>query len=116
MSDTNGNSSEQSGNSNLSDLEQRLNVARKKHEDKKPVENDNSLLGMAWRISTELVVAVCVGCAFGFGIDYFAKTGPIFIILGLILGTAAGIRNTFRLVLKMDAAEQERIRRESERG
>lgn len=67
------------------------------------------MLGMAWRISTELVVAVLIGCALGFGIDYFAGTGPIFIILGLILGTIAGIRNTFRLVLAMEAAEKERL-------
>ncbi|MGJ8562076.1 MAG: AtpZ/AtpI family protein [Alphaproteobacteria bacterium] len=109
MSDTNGNSSEPTGTSNLSDLEQRLNAARQKHEDKKPSETDNSALGMAWRISTELVVAVIIGCALGFGIDYFAGTKPLFTIVGLVLGTAAGIRNTFRLVLAMEKAEEERL-------
>jgi len=73
------------------------------------------MLGMAWRISTELVVAVFIGCALGFGVDYFANTGPIFIILGLVLGTVAGIRNTFRLVLRMEAAEKERLEKLSKR-
>lgn len=109
MSDKNGNSSHTS--EDLDHLEQRLDAARKKHAKPDQIENDNSLLGMAWRISTELVVAVFIGCALGFGIDHFAGTGPIFIILGLVLGLAAGLRNTFRLVREMEAAELERLRK-----
>lgn len=114
MSDKNGNSSQSSGPSDLDNLEQRLDAARKKHAKEDQIETDNSLLGMAWRISTELVVAVCIGCALGFGIDHFAGTGPIFIILGLVLGLAAGLRNTFRLVHKMEAAELERLSKSDE--
>ncbi len=109
MSEKNGNSSQTSSSSDLENLGKRVSEAQKKHSKSDKVRDDNSMLGMAWRISTELVVAVLIGCALGFGIDYFAGTGPIFIILGLILGTIAGIRNTFRLVLAMEAAEKERL-------
>ncbi len=112
MSNTSGNSSNSSKTSNLDDLEQRVEDAKRRHSGKDEVNTDNSMLGMAWRISTELVVAVFIGCAIGYGIDYFAKTGPIFIILGLVLGTVAGIRNTFKLVLKMEAAEKERLEKQ----
>lgn len=112
MSDNNGNSSNPQSSSNLEDLERRIDDAKARHAGEDKPEADNSLLGMAWRISTELVVAVFIGCALGYGIDYMTGKGPIFIILGLILGLAAGLRNTFRLVLKMEAAEQERLKQQ----
>lgn len=112
MSDKNGNSSNSQTSSNLDDLERRIDDAKARHEQADVIENDNSLLGMAWRISTELVVAVLIGCALGYGVDHLTGMGPIFIILGLIFGIAAGLTNTFRLVLKMEQAEQKRLKQQ----
>ncbi len=109
MSEKNENSSKVKTGSDLENLEQRINAATKKHSPEELVKDDNSMLGLAWRISTELVVAVLIGTLIGYGIDYFAGTRPIVTIIGLALGTAAGIRNTFRLVLTMEAAEKERL-------
>ena len=113
MSDKNGNSSNSQTPSNLDELERRIDAAKARHTEEDVIETDNSLLGMAWRISTELVVAVLIGCALGYGGDYLTGKGPIFIILGLVLGLAAGLRNTFRLVLKMEQVEQERQKQHS---
>ena len=112
MSDENGNHNQSEKIADLNDLERRLEVARDKHAGPTEFENDNSMLGMAWRISTELIVAVCLGCALGYGIDHFAGTKPIFIILGLVVGIAAGLKNTFRLVNKMEADELEKLKQQ----
>lgn len=106
MSDKNGNSSEAQDPEKLKDLEERIAAAKSRHSGEEEIEVDNSLLGMAWRISTELVVTVLVGCALGLGIDTVLGTKPWFIILGLCLGTVAALRNVFRLVARMEEEEK----------
>jgi len=83
-------------------LEQRVNAAKQKHE--KPVNDDNSgsLLGMAWRLSTELLVSVLVGTGLGYGLDKLFGTKPWILLIGLGFGFAAGIRSVLRTAEKMD--------------
>ena len=52
---------------------------------------------MAFRIGTELVVAVAVGGGIGFLIDSWLDTKPWFLIVFLLLGNAAGLWNVFRV-------------------
>ena len=58
-------------------------------------------LGIAGRFSTELVAAVLVGGGLGWGIDWLFgwfgfHTRPVFMIVGVVLGAAAGILNVVR--------------------
>lgn len=67
---------------------------------------DGSLLGMAWRLSTELMAAVVVGSAMGWAIDHFSGvTAPWGIVGGLLLGMVTGIRNVFRTAARMEAEQ-----------
>jgi ATP synthase protein I len=50
------------------------------------------------RVGVELVSAVIVGLAIGWGLDAWLKTRPLFLILFVFLGGAAGIVNVWRLV------------------
>ena len=52
--------------------------------------------GMAFRIGTEIVVAVAVGGAIGFVIDTWLDTKPWFLIVFLFLGNVAGLWNAVR--------------------
>jgi len=91
--------------SDLQDLERRLEEVRNRHDkSQEPEDNSGSLLGMAWRMSTELVVAVLVGTALGYGLDRFLGTQPWLLLLGIGFGFAAGIMNVLRSAAKMDAA------------
>ena len=54
--------------------------------------------GMAFRIGTEMVVAVALGGGIGFLIDTWLDTKPWFLIVFLLLGNAAGLWNVFRVV------------------
>ncbi|MEP1231068.1 MAG: AtpZ/AtpI family protein [Litorimonas sp.] len=102
MTDRNGQFTQKSPSSDLNSLEQRVKAAKSKHE--KPVNDDNSgsLLGMAWRLSTELLVSVLVGAGLGYGLDKLFGTNPWILLVGLGFGFAAGIKSVLRTAEKMD--------------
>lgn len=114
MSDKNGNASKPSSPSSTDDLQRRIDAAKARHEGDAKDEADGSLLGMAWRISTELIIAVLIGCALGFGLDTLFDTKPVITIIGLCFGIAAGLKNTFKLVLEMEALEQEKLKQQGQ--
>src|SRR4030095_13680123 len=55
-------------------------------------------LGQAIRIGTELLAALIVGGGLGWAIDtYLLDTGPWVMVVGLMLGALAGVRNAYRM-------------------
>ena len=54
-------------------------------------------LGQAVRIGTELLAALIVGGGLGWVLDnYLLGTGPWGMVVGLVLGATAGMRNAYR--------------------
>ena len=79
-------------------LTTRLKSAKDKM-DRKSLNNDNNQpasLGMALKLSTEMVAAVLVGTIIGFILDSWFDSKPWLIIIFFIVGVAAGITNVFR--------------------
>ncbi len=62
----------------------------------RPSYND-SLAGVGYRMSIELVVGICVGLGIGWLIDQAMGTRPWFMIGLMFLGLVAGIFNVVRL-------------------
>jgi ATP synthase protein I len=60
-------------------------------------------LGIAFRFSTEMVAGLIVGGGLGYGIDWLAGTKPIFLIVFVVLGAAAGIRNVLSAAKELNA-------------
>ena len=87
----------------LKDLGARLDAAKSKYEVPAEIQDDGSLLGQAWRMSTELVVSVMVGLGLGYGLDILLGSKPWGMLLGLCFGFAAGIMAVLRTSAKMDA-------------
>lgn len=56
-----------------------------------------SALGLAWRLSTEIVATLVVGGLLGYGADQLFNTTPWGLLIGLGFGFAAGLRNVIRL-------------------
>ena len=80
------------------DLKTRLKIAKAKI-DKKTLNNDNNKpasLGMALKLSTEMVAAVLVGTIIGYILDSWFDSKPWLIIIFFFVGAAAGITNVIR--------------------
>jgi ATP synthase protein I len=55
----------------------------------------SSALGMAFRLSTELVIGVAVGGAIGWALDRWLETSPVLLLVFLMLGMAAGFKTAW---------------------
>ncbi len=80
----------------LAEIEERLRKARVKRGEVRQVEAPNSKLGIAFRLVTELMAALIVGGAIGWGLDRLFGTGPFLFIVMFMVGIAAGIFNVVR--------------------
>tara|TARA_A100001011_G_scaffold394485_1_gene487021 strand:- start:631 stop:906 length:276 start_codon:yes stop_codon:yes gene_type:complete len=81
----------------------RLKIAKNKIKPKNNYENNgqNSSLGAAFKMSTELVSAVAVGTIIGFILDNWFGTKPWLILIFFFVGVIAGIMNVIKSAKKM---------------
>ena len=86
-------------------FEDRLRVARGRQGMDAPPGTDTGLdrqeqsaLGVGLRVGVELVSALAVAVAIGWGLDHWLHTLPLFLVLFLVLGGVAGMLNVWRQV------------------
>jgi ATP synthase protein I len=98
----------------LTELDRRIRAARQAREPKRGKAGDKfTMANMAWRMTFEMVVAGIVGAAMGWGLDALLGTLPLFLIVFILLGFAAGIRTVMRSAQEIqdkqaaEAAEKE---------
>ena len=71
---------------------------------KRPGASSSSLLGMAFRIATELVAGLALGGFIGWQLDRWLGTRPVFLLIFIGLGAAGAFLNIFRYANRMHAA------------
>jgi len=84
-------------------FEDRLRAARTKRGlDPKPPAKDaglpSSAMGIGLRVGMELVCALVVAVGIGWSLDWWLGTRPIFLVVFIPLGGAAGVMNVWRLM------------------
>ncbi|KXV17296.1 ATP synthase I [Acetobacter malorum] len=60
--------------------------------------DEQSLPALALRAGTEMISALVVGVAVGWGLDRWFHTRAIFLIIFALMGGSAGVLNVWRLV------------------
>ena len=90
------------GKKALDELDSRLRAARAGAQDplkRKGAEKDEKggPLGLAFRVSVEIVSAVAIGVAVGWLADQWLGTRPWLMLVFIVLGGAAGILNVYRM-------------------
>ena len=91
-------------------LEARLQDMRRREaaKNRKP---PPSAMGIAYRFMSELVVALIVGGAIGWGLDRLFGTRPILMIVFVLLGAGAGISNVVRAAKEVNRETAEAAKR-----
>ena len=81
----------------------RLEIAKNKilNRSKASKDSASSKLGIAFKMSTEMVAAVVVGTIIGFILDNWFGTKPWLILIFFFVGVVAGILNVFRSAKSM---------------
>lgn len=84
----------------LADLDKRLRDAQTRRDRQKgPAAGDEppkTAIGLAFRIGVELVSALVVSLAIGYGLDLWLGTGPWLLVVFFFAGGAAGVLNVYR--------------------
>ena len=85
----------------------RLEIAKnkilKKNKDSK--QSSSSNIGVAFKLSTEMVAAVVVGTIIGFILDNWFGTKPCLILIFFFVGVVAGILNVIRSAKNMQSKD-----------
>lgn len=66
----------------------------------------NAAMGIGFRLSLELVVAVVVGSLLGYGIDRWLGTFPLALVIFFVIGAVAGVRNMLRAVKELSVPDE----------
>lgn len=86
-----------SDNGSLDDLDKRIKALRASVEDTGDhMEEHYSQAQLAWRMVIELVAGLAIGFGIGYGLDSLFGTMPIFLVIFIFLGLAAGVQTMMR--------------------
>jgi ATP synthase protein I len=103
----------------LDELQDKISATRQKHREPDERRGNASMLGLAWRLTVEMLAGIGVGGFVGWWMDKWFGTEPIFMLLLLVLGMGAGLMNSVRTVNEMrrkqDALEAARTLSEADK-
>lgn len=81
----------------LRQLDERIAELKTGQEPEKRHQDEHySQANLAWRMVTELVAGLAIGFGIGYGLDSLLGTMPLFLVLFVFLGFAAGVRTMLR--------------------
>ena len=90
----------------LEKLEAKIKQAKGAKAPTSKMEEHHSQAHLAWRMVIELVAGIVIGLAIGYGLDSLFGTLPLFLVLFVLLGFAAGVRVMLRSVQEIQASDE----------
>lgn len=86
-----------SENGQIKDLDERIKALKSSVQPASDhMEEHYSQAQLAWRMVIELVAGLGIGFGIGYGLDSLLGTMPIFLVIFIFLGLAAGIKTMMR--------------------
>ena len=85
----------------LERLEKRIGALKGAKAPVPRMEDHHNQAHLAWRMVIELVAGIVIGLGIGYGLDVLLGTMPVFLVLFVLLGFAAGVRVMLRSVKEL---------------
>jgi ATP synthase protein I len=89
----------------LRELEAKIARVKAAHEPAPPKQETHVLAQHGWRMVTELVAGLMIGFSIGWGLDAAFGTRPLFLVLFVLLGLAAGVRVMLRTAKELQVQQ-----------
>ena len=89
----------------LAALEKRIAEVKAAHAPKPHQEEHYSQANLAWRMVIELVAGLGIGFGIGYGLVSLFGTLPVFLVLFILAGFAAGVRTMLRSAKEVQARQ-----------
>ena len=89
----------------MAQLEDKIANAKAVHRPQSQIEDQHSQAHAGWRMVTELVAGLLIGFCIGYGLDSLFGTLPIFLVLFVWLGFAAGVKTMLRSAQDIQRAQ-----------
>ena len=89
----------------MEQLEDKIANAKAVHRPQSQIEDHHSQAHAGWRMVTELVAGLLIGFCIGYGLDSLFGTLPIFLVLFVLLGFAAGVKTMLRSAQDIQRAQ-----------
>ena len=83
-------------------FDERLKKAKPLSAREKLETTNGKAMGEGMKVASEMLAALLVGGALGYGFDKLVGTTPWGLIVGIFIGFAAGMRNAWHASVKMD--------------
>lgn len=88
----------------LRELEEKLAAHKARHAPPPPKDDHYHAASQGWRMVIELVAGLAIGFGIGYGLDVLFGTMPLFLVLFILLGFAAGVRVMMRTAAEFQKA------------
>ena len=100
----------------LKALEAKIAALKAVPEVKNHSEEHYSQAQLAWRMVIELVAGLAIGLGIGYGLDRLFGTQPIFLVLFIFFGLAAGVQTMLRSAKEVQRKQQQAAEQEGDAG
>ncbi|WP_099827049.1 AtpZ/AtpI family protein [Oceaniglobus indicus] len=94
--------SEPPSDARLKALEDRISAAKAEHGPRPRSDEHYSQANIAWRMVIELVAGLGIGFGMGYGLDLLFGTLPVFMLIFVGLGLAAGVKTMMRTAKELE--------------
>ena len=90
----------------LKKLDDKIAAAKKAQEPAPRMDEHYSKAQHAWRMVIELVAGLAIGFGIGYGLDVLFDTTPVFMVLFLLFGFAAGVKTMVATARELQYREE----------